>query len=335
VVRRWRKGRKLTFHSRRFPAGQLPSIGPEVTLLDAFTDANLVEWNARGALLQEYLYQWYFELESQRATYQDSIRDSLACCGTSVVPLASWGRQLDVQYVNHPLSSYGSLQWVGGRFNYGRAIDPGRFAPFPALYLAEDAETAYREYFQVARAARDSSGLTGAEFALARERSYAWVRVTGAAHNAFDATTTANLSAFTKIISGFTVSSRIRDMEQQLGLTKPLELITTPQTMLSSLMDPKWRHWPSQFGVPANSQVFGRLLIDAGFEAVLYRSTKSSGKCLAVFTRQLHRSPTEIEVVPPGPPGLILATLSAANCALAEQEAKVLSVPISGMPDKT
>lgn len=316
------KRRKLTFQYSRTPVGVFPSFGPEVLLLDSFTDANLIEWQAHADALQEYHYQWYFELESQRATHQQAIRESLIAGGGGSVNLETWGRQLDVQYVTHPLCSYGSLQWVGGRFNYGMDIDSSRFAPFPALYLAEDSETAFREYFQIERHGRAPGGLTGGELALARERSFAWVRVEGVVHNVFDATKPTCLAAFTKVIGTFALSSRVRELEKRLALLRPLTLITTSRELLASLMDPNWRHYPAQFNVPANSQVFGRLLVDAGFEAVLYRSTKSGKRCLALFTRQLNHSATRIKVIPPGPPGLMLAELSSDNGALAEMPAR-------------
>lgn len=58
---------------------------------------------------------------------------------------AGWGRAIQYKYSDTPLSCVGSTKWVGGRFNYGVDIDSSRFAPFPALYLAEDMETGLRE----------------------------------------------------------------------------------------------------------------------------------------------------------------------------------------------
>jgi hypothetical protein len=63
-----------------------------------------------------------------------------------------------------------------------------------------------------------------------------------------------------------------------------------------NLFNPNWRALPQQFDVPANSQVFGKLLRDAGFEAVLYPSTKGPKRCLAVFVENFENSSSKIEL---------------------------------------
>lgn len=40
---------------------------------------------------------------------------------------------------------------------------------------------------------------------------------------------------------------------------------------------------PAQFGLPAAGHTLAELIRSAGFEAILYRSTKGSGRCVAVF----------------------------------------------------
>jgi hypothetical protein len=56
-----------------------------------------------------------------------------------------------------------------------------------------------------------------------------------------------------------------------------------------------------QFDLPAPSQVFGDLLRDAGFEAVLYPSTRGDGHCVAVFPDNFKSSRSFLEVAPPVP----------------------------------
>jgi hypothetical protein len=76
-----------------------------------------------------------------------------------------WSRIVDYCYTLAPLSVAGSLKTERGRFNIGARLNPATFTPFPALYLGEDAATAYRERFGLAPGATEA-GLTGAELAM-------------------------------------------------------------------------------------------------------------------------------------------------------------------------
>jgi hypothetical protein len=60
--------------------------------------------------------------------------------------------------------------------------------------------------------------------------------------------------------------------------------------------------YPSQYEIPANPQVFGRLLLDAGFDGVLYPSTKGPKSCIALFPDNFARSDSYLEVADEGPP---------------------------------
>jgi hypothetical protein len=57
------------------------------------------------------------------------------------------------------------------------------------------------------------------------------------------------------------------------------------------------------FGIPASSQIFGRLVRDAGFEAILYPSQRAAGMNLAVFVENFRDSSSRIEVVGGAPAG--------------------------------
>jgi hypothetical protein len=79
-------------------------------------------------------------------------------------------------------------------------------------------------------------------------------------------------------------------------------------------MEANWKSWPIHFDVPANSQVFARMVVEAGFEGILYRSAKGAGKCLAVFTRRLEKSGSRIALRGRSPPGSRFTEITAANC---------------------
>jgi hypothetical protein len=69
-----------------------------------------------------------------------------------------------------------------------------------------------------------------------------------------------------------------------------------------TLLAHNWRLYPSQYEIPSNSQVFGRLLLDAGFDGVVYPSTKGSSNCLALFPANFAKSESFVEVADDGPP---------------------------------
>ena len=83
------------------------------------------------------------------------------------------------------MSVAGSLNGDGGRFNVGGALSPGAFTPFPALYVAEDYGTAFRERFGLSSNSKQGS-LSTEELALRRPGSFVQVRLRGALEQVID-----------------------------------------------------------------------------------------------------------------------------------------------------
>lgn len=255
-------------------------------LLDQFTELDLLAWKALGKKAESFAYDFFYALESQRAQHHDELCISLQKAGSVSYHLDNWVRIVDHKFTLEPLSWFGSLKWVGGRFNYGEAIDSHRFEPFPALYLASDTETAYREKF-VLKADESSSGLSTKDLTFQKENSYTIFSLKGKLHNLFDLTKTKNLVPFVKIIQNFDLDKKFAEVAKELKI-KPPRLLTTPEALLKSFLDENWRHMPVQNNVPSNPQIFGKLLFKAGFEGVLYQSTKNHrGRCIAVFPSNL------------------------------------------------
>ena len=82
------------------------------------------------------------------------------------------------QYSLEPLTCAGSLQALGGRFNAGCELDANTMRPWPALYLAQNFETAYREKFQLASDVQ-VDGLTPQELSLEGAVSHTTVLLMG------------------------------------------------------------------------------------------------------------------------------------------------------------
>lgn len=77
---------------------------------------------------------------------------------------------------------------------------------------------------------------------------------------------------------------RARQLKQKLGIKpRDLVMVQTGKQVYDFVVTHNWRVLPVQFGLPSQSQILAELIRAAGFEAILYSSTKGLGKCLAVF----------------------------------------------------
>jgi hypothetical protein len=116
-------------------------------VLDAFSESDLDAWDQRSIDNQAYFDRVYFDLERQRAARHDDLCAALRAVPATEQAVDRWVRVTDWRWNLTPLSPAGSLNGIGGRFNIGRDLDRARGQAFPCLYIAEDVETAYREYF--------------------------------------------------------------------------------------------------------------------------------------------------------------------------------------------
>lgn len=102
-------------------------------------------------------------------------------------------------------------------------------------------------------------------------------------------------------------------LAKRIGI-KPPWLVTTPTKLRETLLAPGWRGMPAQFEVPANSQIIGCLLIEAGFEGILYPSSKGKGLCIALFPEVLINSESYVELIDPVPAHLGHRRLDSTTC---------------------
>ena len=91
-------------------------------------------------------------------------------------------------------------------------------------------------------------------------------------------------------------------------------LIHTGKDLYKSLLG-NWRDMPMQYGLPSNSQVFARCLKQAGFEGVIYPSTKGEGECIAFFLDQLDGSDSFVELLDRPPSQVSITRLDAETAA--------------------
>ena len=210
-----------------------------------------------------------------------------------------WARIVDYKYSLQPLSAAGSLV-RGGRFNIGNDLDPGRYPVFPALYIAADYDTAYAERF--GQRPSVSGPLEGHEYALRTPGSFTSVNVNGNLKNLFDLRFAKNLGKFAKIISEFELPKELLTLAASAGIKDP-PLVKTAGQLKMSLLEHNWRLYPSQYEIPANSQIFARLVADAGFDGIVYASTKGPKDCIALFPTNFSGTESHIELADEAPKG--------------------------------
>lgn len=296
-IRALSKKKKKSKARKKSPAIQssnLESEGIPRPLLEQFTTADLRQWKQISAEHRVFTHRQFFDLDAQRIANYKILCDSLQNVPSITVNLNRWVRVVNFKYSLNPLSAKGSITWVGGRFNIGKRVNSIRFPPFGALYIAEDAETAYREYFAL-KANETSEGLSRKELALKNNVSYSNIYVKGSIDNVFDLTKSKNLKAFIGITKNFEITDDIKEHAKEIGLGIP-RLIKTADDLKKCLLEQNWRRFPTLFDLPSNSQVFGKMLYDSGFEGVLYKSTKCDSKCLAVFIDNFKNSTSIVEI---------------------------------------
>jgi hypothetical protein len=285
-------------------------------VLDAFTERDLEAWDQRSSDVQAHSDRVYFDLERQRAAHYEELCAALSAVPAVDMEVDRWVRVTDWRWNLTPLSPAGSLKGIGGRFNIGGDLDRARGQAFPCLYLAQDVETAYREYFGAPLNSR-AGKLSLRELALRRETSFTTFTLQGRLEQVFDLQTRSGLGGFTKIIAGFDVTADTKKFACRARLP-PRSLIRTPTQLLNRLLSPpsEWRRDPQMFGIPAASQIFGRFIRDAGFEAILYPSQQGGLRCLAVFPQNFRSSDARIEVFGDMPEG--------ASCTVLDKDHRCL-----------
>jgi len=298
----------------RFPSSQPPSHRgepdlPALTELERFSHASLHQWLAAKTHLDTLQRGLYFELEPHRQRNAARLLDALLSQTLSSFSFEEWSRIVDYRYGLEPLSAAGSLKGEGGRFNIGSELSPGAFTAFPALYIAEDHETAFRERFAGPSEAKPR-GLSTQDLALRSRGSFTQVRLHGVIENLIDIGNLDTLKPFANVLREFPIPRDVRQLARKLGLRPPPWLIRSPITLQRQLLHPNWRMLPQQFDLPANSQIFGRIAAAAGIHGILYPSARNAAKrCIALFPQNWAGSGSFVQVSDQAPKGAWLTRI--------------------------
>lgn len=255
--------------------------------LDRFSEADLHRWNGLSKDLDELSDILYSGVEPQRRRHHAKLMEALQSVPSTPMDFAGWVRLVPWRYTNAPLSAAGSLTSYGGRFNIGADVDNAIHARWPALYVAENQETAYREKFGLSKDDR-IDGLSGDELALTTSGSYSAVRLDGHLELVFDLAQEGVLDPLCAVLAKMSMPAEARRLLKRLKLPRPpASMIRSAPRLLKETLVTNWRVQPAQFGIPAVSQILASLIVDAGYEAIRYPSTKGDGECVAVFPHLL------------------------------------------------
>lgn len=255
--------------------------------LDRFSEENINRWNRVSQDLNEINEVLQYALEPERRKHHVALLEALNRQPSLSVDLKGWVRMVSYQYGTNPLSCAGSLQFIGGRFNAGIDLEPNTLRAWPALYIAQDFPTAFLEKFQIRHDAT-MDGLTPQEMSLNEGGSHSTVVLQGTLNKVFDMTEYKTLNDVAKVFAKIKMPERVRQLKRKLAI-KPqdLSMVTTGKRLFDIVVDHNWRVLPIQFGMPSQSQILAELIKSAGFEAILYASTKGTGRCIAVFPEAL------------------------------------------------
>lgn len=193
--------RRKRLRSRRPPhrTGAAPPPPKGEYLLDFFRLSDVRRWRSKAREILTFYWDYYSALLHQRSGIAGEIREALSMAIDGPCRFDKWQRVVDYCYSLEPLSARGSVVTdPGGRFNIGD-IAPEKLPPFPALYLAEDVDTALFERFAAPN--EKTEGLTALDLALEREESIALLSVSGELDAVIDVCDEKRLEPFVSVIS--------------------------------------------------------------------------------------------------------------------------------------
>lgn len=262
----------------------------QAELLEYGLVQDIPKTKARYEQLLKFHWDYYSELAFQRSQIYDSLKSSLRERAAQF-QFTAWQRAVKYRYSLDPLGTRGSLMNPGGRFNIGK-IDATRFPIFPALYLASDRGTALAELLG---RNNQNSQLTPEELALTKPGSVTAVSVSGELESILDVRDPDNLADFMHLVKDFDLSSALIERARKLGILQ-LGLVRTPQKLVEELLHPNWRFLPIQLDIPSNSQIFGRIAMDAGMEGILYTSVLTGKPCLVVYPQNFANTSSFVQI---------------------------------------
>lgn len=302
-----RRNRKPAPPRRRNPLPPEPGL-PGLEILEEISASSLAKWRQAGRNLEQLSETMFFGLEARRSRHSAELMDALRRSAQGPRTFQGWSRLVDYQFSNQQLSMSGSLKGDGGRFNVGSGLDPAVHSAFPALYIAEDFPTAFRERFGL-EPDSTAGGLSASELVLRRAASFTQVVLDVRIDTLIDVGDLQSLKPIADVLARIQMPPGVGVLSRKLRLRAP-GLVRTASGLQRMLLHSNWRIDPVQYGIPSSPQIFGRLCSAAGIHGILYPSARNTGKqCLALFPQNWRSSGSFVELLGPCPPHTVVRRL--------------------------
>lgn len=272
--------------------------------------------------LIDYHWQYYSELAHQRSQNFDKIREILLSSCVSDFAFEGWQRGVKYQYSLHPLSSAGSVQFSGQRFNYGNDINTN-IAPFHSLYIAIDKDTVLQETLGQVKVS--SSKLTAQEIALTNKESETIVSVSGKIDKVIDLSKASTLKKLVAVLKSFKISKNLKDLAKSLQQPEPT-VIKTEKELLATILEKNWRNSPVNLDVPSNSQIFGHLVYSSGIDAISYPSKLTDKQCISLFPKNFQNGESFIKLDHKTPHEIVPTKIDGTSWRLSEMSFEELRI---------
>ena len=262
---------------------------------------NLIQSSESTKQIQEkiaFKYKFCSELIQKRSVLQKEIKASLVP-KIQVFSFNNWWRLTTAKYSMDPINASGSYKNpIGGRFNVGQidTTNTGKFATFPALYLAETKPTAMKEVYPPIK---NKCSLSSIELMLSSNKTDTFFKVRGKVH-ILDIDGPNNLTSFVKVIKKITIDADTTKEARRLSEPNP-QTIQAVKELKGALYSTNWKNSISIYDDPSPSQIFGQIVKSCGIEGLLYSSIHSQNKhdckCLALFLENFEDSASFVEVI--------------------------------------
>lgn len=202
----------------------------------------------------------------------------------------NYSRIVGSKFSKMPLSSKGSyLAPPGGRFNTGQSISYHSY--FPALYIANDFETAYLEKFLC-----PSNDPKGLDLALRRPESFTHQRVKFKLEKIIDLNNNDAINAFYEVVKDIKMPNIYREQAKRLKIE--MMLVPSASRLRDSIFDPIFQQWDYWIDQPSPSQWFGHYVRYAGIQGIKYPSLRAEeGQNIAIFLDQFEDNQSCIELM--------------------------------------
>lgn len=252
-------------------------------------------------------YDSFHDLEFQRLAMSDQLKKCLFDKCLKKFVIDNWARCVPYQYSNMPLSSRGSVNSIGGRFNIGNDVSETNVTAFNALYIAEDETTAYLEKFGIEKSENLEQALSAC---FQKKENFSTIHVNGILHNVLDIDGKDSLKSFVDQIGKINHSHHVQSRLRQEDI--PFKTLKDVKSLKILLKDPMWRYKVQLYDLPSGSQIFAQIAYRAGVEAILYTSVKDGKRCLAIFPKNLSDS-SKIELSGSFPDTVATSILTSEN----------------------